>query len=55
MGGHLHAAHHVAAADHDRNFGPEMARRDQVVGDAVDGGLVDAEGLAAGEVFRPKA
>ena len=30
---------------------PSFARRDQVAGDAVDGRLVDAEGLAAGEIF----
>ena len=29
----------------------ELARRDQIVGDTVHGGLVDAEGLAAGEKF----
>jgi hypothetical protein len=50
-GRYFHAADDVAAADHDRDLGAELACRDQIVGDAVEGGLVDAERLAACEIL----
>ena len=41
----------VSAADHHGNLAAELAGRNQIAGNPVDGGLVDAEGLGAGEIF----
>src|SRR6202035_2856269 len=51
---YFHAADNVATADHDGNFTAQLAGRDQIAGDSVDGRLIDAEGLRAGEVFARK-
>ena len=49
--GDFHAADDVSAADDHRDLGAELAGGDQFAGDPVDGRLIDAEGLRAGEVF----
>src|SRR6202022_3056457 len=49
--GDLDAANDIAAADHHGDFGALLLRRDQVGGDAIDGRLVDAVAVAAGEIF----
>ena len=54
-GRYFDAADDVAAAVDDGDLDPELARGDQFVGDPVNGWLVDAEGLAAGEDIRPRA
>ena len=47
----LHASHHIAPTDHDGDLGSELAGCNQIAGDPVNGRLVDAEGLASGEIF----
>src|SRR5207237_9142005 len=47
----LHATDDVSAADHNRDFGAQLPGAYQISGDPVDGWLIDAEGLRAGEVF----
>ena len=53
--GDFHAADHVAAADHDGDFGAELLGGDQVGGDAVEGRLVDAEGAGCRRDTSPES
>ncbi len=47
--GHFDAAKDVPAADNDGDLDAEFARLDEVAGNTVDSGLVNAEGLVTGE------
>ena len=40
-----------ALQETDGDFDAELLGGDQIFSDAVDGGLVDSEGMAAGEIF----
>ncbi len=44
----------IAAADDDGDLGTQLPGRDQVAGDPVDGWLVDAGCVRAGEIFAGK-
>ena len=52
-GRYLDAPEDISAADHNRDFGAQLAGRDQIAGDAVDSRLVDAEGLRTRRDIRP--
>ena len=45
------AAKNVATTDDDGNLDTELPRVDQILGDAVNGALVNPEGIAAGEIL----
>src|SRR5439155_6900196 len=49
--GDFDAANDVAAADHNGHLDAELLGRNQIVGNAVNGRLVDAKGVAAGEIL----